>query len=198
MDEAEINPENWVRDHGDYLFRYAYVRLNNRSAAEDVVQETFLAAIKARDRFDGRGRVRYWLLGILKHKVVDHIRKASREVPVEDPEMVETTNSATFRYLGLPTREAPAWQFNPRKAFEQREFWNVFSKCLTGLKGNTQKAFAMRELEGMATEEICKVLGVTANNLWVILHRARGQLKTCLEEHWLRKHAEERSSHVDV
>jgi RNA polymerase sigma-70 factor (ECF subfamily) len=186
-EKAGSDPETWVEEHGDYLFKYAYVRLRNKATAEDVVQEALLAGIKGLKRFDGKSNVRYWLLGILKHKVVDYIRKASRETVMEDPEAAELTNSSTFKLFGIPSERASSWQFNPRKAFEQKEFRDVFTECMTGLKGNMQQAFAMKELEGLPTEEICKVLSVTPNNLWVMLHRCRQQLKVCLETNWISK-----------
>lgn len=184
-DNPSTSPETWLEEHGDYLFKYAFVRLRNRATAEDVVQEAFLAGIKGLDRFDGRSNVRYWLLGILKHKVVDYIRKASRETVMEDPEAAELTGSTTFKLFGIPSERGSSWQFNPRKAFEQKEFRDVFTECMTGLKGNMQRAFAMKELEGLPTEEICKFLGVTPNNLWVMLHRCRQQLKECLQVNWI-------------
>jgi len=186
----EMNPETWLDEHGDYLFRYARTRLNNQATAEDVVQETFLAAMKAKERFDGRAPVRYWLLGILKHKIVDHIRKAVRETVVEDVEAPEIQNSAWYKAFGVPAEKPQPWHFNPRKAFEQKEFFGVLACCMAGLKGPPQRAFALRELEGRPTEEICKDLGITPNNLWVILHRARTQLKECLEEQWTKQHQE--------
>jgi len=184
---TDLNPETWVDEHGDYLYRYAYVRVGSKAVAEDLVQETFLAALKAKDRYDGRSPVRFWLLGILKHKVVDHYRKSSRETSMEEWKENDMEDSLMFKVFGLPEQRSGSWQFNPRKAFEQVEFWGVFSECLSKLRGPLQKAFVLRELEGQSTEGICKDLGVTANNLWVMLHRARAQLKTCLEQNWLRK-----------
>ena len=81
-DQPSPDPGKWLDDHGDYLFKYASFRLRDDTAAEDAVQETFLAALKAYERFEGRGSERTWLVGILKHKIIDHFRKASREAPL--------------------------------------------------------------------------------------------------------------------
>ena len=189
--DASMNPDTWVTEHGDYLFKYAYLRLGDHASAEDAVQETFLAAMQAADRFDGRVPVKYWLRGILRHKVVDHIRKHARETKVEDFEQDEILGKFIFKAFGIPERSPDSWKFNPRKAYEQKEFWDVFYHCLDGLKGTMRQAFALRELEGQSTEEICKELGVAPNNLWVILHRARSNLKTCLEKNWLQKNTVE-------
>jgi RNA polymerase sigma-70 factor (TIGR02943 family) len=180
-----LDPARWVKEHGDYLFRFALSRLRNRAAAEDTVQETFLAALKARDRFNGLSSERAWLMGILKHKVVDHIRKAAREAPLDAGEDSSLTDRLLFKVSGVPTMHPPRWHFNPRKAFEQKEFWGVFTDCLGRLNARLHTAFVLKELEGLSTEAVCKELQVTANNLWVILHRAREQLKSCLEQNWI-------------
>jgi len=182
--EQVTNPESWLKEHGNYLFQYAYVRVRNRAAAEDVVQETLLAGIQALSRYDGKTPVRYWLRGILRHKTVDYIRKASREVNVDDSEDAEILDSLTFKAFGIPTRTPPPWKFSPAKAYEAKEFWQVFYKCLSKLNDTMGQAFALRELEGESTENICKELGLKPNNLWVVLHRARMLLKSCLETNW--------------
>ena len=189
-ESVHTDPAVWLDEHGDYLYRYAYSRLGSKHTAEDVIQETFLAAIKGLQRYDGRAPVRYWLLGILKHKVVDYIRKASRETPVEDLGTKEITDSFQFKWMGIPNEKTQPWRISPRKVFEQKEFWEVFSLCVSELKDSMRVAFTLKELEGASTEEVCKSLDITPNNLWVILHRARGQLKTCLETKWISKHSD--------
>ena len=186
-----MNPDQWVAQYGDFLYRYAYVRLRDKARAEDAVQETFLAAIKARERFKEGQSERAWLVGILRHKVIDTIRKSAREVSVEDTEAADFENSALFKVAGIPSVNQPRWKFSPRKALEQKEFWDVFSGCLTKLKNLMHSSFVLKELEGWTTEETCKELGINANHLWVLIHRARAQLKTCLEANWER-HAGER------
>lgn len=178
------NPETWVEEYGDYLFQYALVRIRNRAAAEDAVQETLLAGIKGLDRYDGKTPVRYWLRSILRNKVVDYIRKAAREIAVDDTEDHEILDSLKFKAFGIPTRTPPPWKFDPGMAYEQKEFWEIFYACMAKMNGVTALAFTLRELEGKKTEEICKELNLKPNNLWVTLHRARTQLKACLEANW--------------
>lgn len=181
----EIPPaETWVDEYGDYLYRYALMRLREPSRAEDAVQETFLAAMKNREGFDGRVNFKYWLRGVLRNKIVDYIRKAVREDIVEDTEAHEMVDSFWFKHSGLPTRDPAPWQFDPNAGFERKEFWGVLEQCLSKLKGNMRDAFVMKMLEERDSEEVCKILNVSANNLWVLTHRARAQLKTCLERHW--------------
>jgi len=188
MNEAEINtaPEKWVDEYGDYLFRYAMLMLRNTGDAEDVVQETFLAALDAYKNFAGRSSVRTWLTGILRRKIADHIRKTKRENAalgfITDG---EETLGKYFNHEGeWAEGPAPWFVLNPRKLFEKKEFWEVFSDCLAGLPPAQADAFALREIEGMATEELCDTLDVTEGNAWVMLHRARMRLRECLEANW--------------
>lgn len=182
-----INPDRWVEEHGDILYRYAYVRLKDHAIAQDIVQETFLAAMKARERYQGRSSERSWLMGILRHKLIDYLRKAAREVKIDDVEHEGFEDSLLFKEAGIPHWRPPNWQFNPRKVFEQKEFWDVFSHCLSKLDKRMNMAFTMKELEDLSTDEVCKALGVEPTYLWVILYRARNNLKDCLEKNWLKK-----------
>jgi len=185
--QMSLDPDQWLDEHGDHLYRYALVRLRDHGIAQDMVQETLLAAIKAQDRFDGRRPIRAWLMGILKHKVVDHIRKKSRESYLEDLQQPGQENPFLMEHFGIANRVPPPWKFNPRKAFEQKEFWDVFAACLSKLDEKMHRAFVLRELEDEETEEVCKQMKITPNYLWVILHRAREQLKGCLGENWIKR-----------
>jgi RNA polymerase sigma-70 factor (TIGR02943 family) len=184
---VEINPENWVEEHGDYLFRFALSRLRRREAAEDLVQETFLAALRARQRFAGASTVRTWLVGILKRKIVDHLRRQHREQPIGDFDAQEGWADKLFDERGNWKVKPEEWPGDPSLPLEKREFWNVLSRCLSKLPERWASAFTLRAIEGMDSFEVCKVLDVTANNLWVILHRARSQLSRCLELNWFGK-----------
>ncbi len=186
-DTHTIQPDRWLEEHGDILYRYAYVRLRDHGAAEDLVQDTFVAAMKARERYAGRSSERSWLVGILRHKIIDYLRKASREIKLDDMDTGGTENSFIVREMGFAEWRPPKWQFNPRKAFEQKEFWGVFTHCLEALDRRLHTAFVLKEMEGVSTKEICQELEVEPTYLWVILYRARKQLKTCLEKNWLQK-----------
>ena len=185
--KAALEPEIWVDRHGDALFRYALFRLRDASLAEEMVQETFLAALQASERFGGRSSERTWLVGILKHKIVDHYRRLSRERPAEEddymPEAIsERFDEHDYWYHELGPRE---WGESPHAAVERSELWSVLDGCLGEIPPRHAAAFTLREIDEMPTEEICKVLGVSTTNLWVILHRARAHLRLCLETHWV-------------
>ncbi|HLN98336.1 MAG TPA: sigma-70 family RNA polymerase sigma factor [Pyrinomonadaceae bacterium] len=198
MSEAQGKSPNkpdagvWLDQHGDYLFKYAVFRLRDATAAEDAVQETFLAALKAYTKFEGRGSERTWLVGILKHKIIDHFRHASREVTVgEEPdefhdhrEFFERTDEWQGHWNN---NHAPTdWQATPADLLERDDFWKVFSDCVSPLPQRTASAFTLREIDGHSSEEICEMLNITVNNLWVMLHRARLHLRNCLEINWFK------------
>lgn len=178
------DPALWVDEYGDYLYRYALQRTRSTQLAEDMVQETFLAALKSIDKFSGKSSVKTWLIGILKHKIIDHIRKNSRLQNVSeitgDDQTVDDFFDKSGHWKKMPSR----WNANPSELLEQDEFWQVFEDCVGRLSNQQAEAFTLREIEDIKTDEICKVLNITPTNLWVSLHRARVRLRKCLEENW--------------
>lgn len=188
MKQPVSDPDKWVDDHGDCLFRYALLRVREPAIAEDLVQETFLAALKAADRFTGKSSERSWLVGILKHKIIDHYRKSSREQPVEFIDDLPKTLEEDFAsgYWRHDEGRGPKeWALDdPATPFQQKEFWTTLDNCLSHLPAKTAQAFILREVEDVDSEEVCKVLRVSATNLWVMIHRARMQLRKCLELNW--------------
>ena len=184
------DPESWVDLYGDLLYRFALSRVQDPSIAEDLVQETFLAALKSRANFQGRSSARTWLIAILKHKIVDHIRKRVRE-PASDK--VESLSDAlandpaegNFKDDGGWLNRPAKWDVDPMKIYEQKEFLAILYHCLAVLPERQADAFTMRELDGLSTEEICKALNISATNSWVILYRARMWLRQCIENNWL-------------
>lgn len=184
---SNVDPSDWVGQYGDYLFRYAMLRVRDRSAAEDLVQETFLAALKNRGSFSGESSESTWLVGILKHKIIDHFRHQAREAPLEENDLREHPDPSSFDGSGHWTSGPADWGGDPADLYREKKFRDQLSKCLSGLSPNHANAFTLREIEGADTGEICKVLNVTETNLWVILHRARMLLRLCLETYWFEK-----------
>ncbi len=187
------DPSAWLDNHGDYLYRYALFRLRDAALAEDAVQETLLAALQAYAKFAGRGSERTWLVGILKHKVADHFRRASREAPAPMHAGEEFAHEDFFRVAGewqdhwRPEHAPSDWQANPATRAEQKEFWLIFQTCLAPLPARIASAFVLREVDGLSSAEICEVLSINVNNLWVMLHRARLHLRHCLELNWFKR-----------
>lgn len=182
--KSGIEPEQWVDLFGDYLFRYALMRLRDHDAARDAIQETFLAGIKNFSQYDGRVEVKYWLRGILRFKIVDHIRKAAKDQVVEHIDDEHVLDSLLFKASGIPTMRPAPWHFNPNQAFDSEDFWPIFEDCLDKLKEPIRQAFVLKMVEDMDADEVCKILGIKPNHLWVLNHRARTQLKKCLEAKW--------------
>lgn len=176
------DPERWLHEHGDYLFRFARQRLYSDELAEDAVQETFLAALKARDRFSGNSAVRTWLTGILKHKIVDIVRHRYREVDAPaggDPDN-ENDWEALFDHSGHWAETIRDWG-DPASELEKSRIRQALDECFRRLKPSLAQVFSLRELSGMSNEEICKALDISATNAWVMLHRARLFLRECLD-----------------
>jgi RNA polymerase sigma-70 factor (ECF subfamily) len=174
--------------HRKYLFRVAHLQLRDRDVAEDVVQETLLAALAGQQTFTGRSSVKTWLTGILKHKIVDAIRRKQRD-PVFEASLAQETEledfDALFQTNGAWEAPPAAWG-DPEWALSRQQFFDVLQLCLEKLPPNTARVFIMREVLELESDEICKELLITANNLWVILYRARMALRQCLEQSWFR------------
>jgi RNA polymerase sigma-70 factor (ECF subfamily) len=168
-----------------YLLRYASLQLRDAHAAEDAVQETLLAALAGEAGFGGRSNLRTWLTGILKHKIVDTIRRAgsqsAREVAVGSDEDFDALFDQTGHWA-----EMPVWK-NPDASLEQTEFFRTLEECLEHLPAKTAQAFMMREHLGFETDEVCKELAITPTHFWVLLYRARMALRQCLNMNWFGK-----------
>jgi len=164
-----------------YLLRYASLQLKNREQAEDAVQETLAAALAAEASFAGRSNLRTWLTGILKHKIVDAIRRSSRERTLESAEGEASIDDldALFDRTGHWHEPPQHW---PEQALEDKQFLRALEKCLAMLPARTGQVFLMREHLGFETADICKELGITPTHCWVLLYRARTALRACLEK----------------
>jgi RNA polymerase sigma-70 factor (ECF subfamily) len=170
-----------------YLLRVAQLQLRDRDLAEDVVQETLLAALEGAANFAGKSSVKTWLTGILKHKIIDAIRKRQRE-----PAVTALAQDAEIDDLDVFFNEndkdhwetKPAEWRNPERDLEQRQFFDMLDFCLEKLPPNTARVFMLREVMELESDEICQELKITTTNLWVILYRARMLLRKCLEQNW--------------
>jgi RNA polymerase sigma-70 factor (ECF subfamily) len=165
-----------------YLLRYASLQLRDPQAAEDAVQETLLAALAGKSGFAGRSNVRTWLTGILKHKIVDAVRRQTRETTSLSDEDFEQLFDERGHWVEMPA----AWP-DPDGSLEQKQFFSVLEACLARLPAKTARVFMMREHLGFDTGDICKELGVTPTHCWVLLYRARMALRECLQQNWFSK-----------
>ncbi len=177
------NPHDWLNAHGDYLYRFALSRLRDPHLAEDVVQETLLAAIK-QPNFAEQSSARTWLTGILKHKIIDCMRKQVREIPASELLQDEEANMDDFfDQTGHWVDKPQVWNA-PEDSLQQQQFLTILQECMSRLPQKLLAIFSMRDVDEMENEEICKALQITPTNAWVMLYRARMALRKCLELHW--------------
>jgi RNA polymerase sigma-70 factor (ECF subfamily) len=191
LDRRLPDPATWVDQHGDFLFRYALSRLGNRAVAEDLVQETFLAALGAEKRFSGRSDERTWFVGILKHKLIDYLRRQGRERLVHAAKPCGEMGEELFDSKGSWKLKPAHWSANPCDVLERKEFWEAFQHCLENLPQRLRTVFSLREIDELPTDEACEALKVTPGNLGVLLYRARMGLRRCLEINWFGIKSEE-------
>ena len=176
--------------HRPYLYRYALSKLRRAESADEVVQDTLMAALTGQATFRGESALRTWLTGILKHKIVDCQRREARDplrrsgAPHVDMDSeYEDTGDTLFDSAGGWVTPPSTWA-NPEQCLENDRFREVLDSCLAALPAATARAFYLREVEGLTTEEICEQLGISESNCWVMLHRARMSLRRSLEERW--------------
>lgn len=184
MAQGSLNsPEDWLAMHGSALYRYALVRTRDEHKAEDLVQETLLAALQARERFVGGSTTRTWLIGILKHKLMDLFRREAREAPLEDEDVMDGADDeleAVFKASGR-WQERPADWGDPEDMLSNRQFIEHLQRCIDALPPRLARIFWLREVMEEETKFICKDLAITPTNLWTMLYRARMGLRRCLD-----------------
>ncbi|WP_031207494.1 sigma-70 family RNA polymerase sigma factor [Halomonas huangheensis] len=170
------------------LLSFARLHLRDHAAAEDAVQEALIAAIEKNDSFSGRSGYETWVFGILKYKLLDQMRQQKRQGKWEpfDEEAGDEALDQMFKRSGswAPGAIPKAWD-EPDQALENQAFWQVFDACMLSLPENVARVFSLRELMGLTTEQICQEIGIKENNAWVILHRARLKLRSCIEKGWM-------------
>ncbi len=177
------DPAAWVDEHGDYLYRYAFARVGRAEVAEDLVQETFLAALRSLEGFAGRSSERTWLTSILKNKLIDRLRQQHRTPAMADLGITDAWLDGLYNRHGLwrPAQAPGKWGKNPAELLEQREFWEAFEQCRAALPERLREVLSLRLLDDVPAAEICDALGISPGNLWTLLHRARVRLWHCLD-----------------
>ncbi len=172
-----------IASHRPHLYRYALKELRDPVAADDAVQETFAAALTGQCRFEGRSGTRTWLIGILKHKILDEYRRRARE-PRAATGVDEDGHPSAFDLDQLEAGaagEAAAAGYDPEYAAARKRFWGAFSEHLGEMPAQMARAFTLHAIDGRDTEEVCEALGITPGNLWVLLHRARHKLRDAID-----------------
>lgn len=174
----KVDATKWVDSYGDVLFAFALSRLRDRNLAEEAVQETFVSALKSVDQYRQTGSEGAWLMGILKRKVIDQFRAQSKQpATIENDPIV----AALFDKRGNWSKSAKANGSMRLDSIEREEFKVVFQDCLKKLPPTQASTFWLREVQQDSAEEVCKVLGISTSNLWVLMHRARLALAECMK-----------------
>jgi RNA polymerase sigma-70 factor (ECF subfamily) len=188
-----IDPAVWVDEHGDYLYRFALARVRDASLAEDLVQEGLLAALQSMSSYSGKASERTWLTSIVRHKILDHFRRSSRQVQITEADL---DLSESERFFERPDKWDGHWavalrpvdpEASPEDVVERSDLWKVLNGCLGALPDKLASVFALREMDGLTTEEVCELLSLSSSNFWVIMHRARMQLRRCVEIKWIKR-----------
>jgi RNA polymerase sigma-70 factor (TIGR02943 family) len=183
--------ETQIAEHQAYLMRFARLQLRNEAWAEDAVSETMLAALSKPQSFGNKSQLKTWMVGILKHKVIDILRQRQREVTLDDRpdgDGSEELDALMFKADGHFASRPSDWG-NPEQELNSRQFFAVLEACAEKLPAAMGRVFLMREWLELPCDEICKELNLTSTNLYVQLHRARLRLRECLELNWFGRNA---------
>lgn len=178
-----LNTNKWIDNYADYLYNYAISRVNNSDLAKDLVQDTFFAGLKSAKNFQGKASERTWLVSILKRKIIDYYRKINSKKGQAEVRMNfydDGENEGNW----IEERVPQNWTSNTDSSIENEELKSQLENCIDNLPEKYAMVFRMKTIQEFETEEICKELEISASNLWVIIHRARTQLRKCMEDNW--------------
>jgi RNA polymerase sigma-70 factor (ECF subfamily) len=186
IEAAIVNPRQWVSQHADFLYAFALVRVEDEELARDLVQETFLAALERLDRFEGRSSERTWLTAILKNKVMDVYRKkAAVHIPIQQES--RTDGVAEFFEAGnghWKSEYAPRAFGIEQDPLASKEFEQILKQCMQKLPALWLSVFTLKHVDEASTPVICSKLKISSSNFWVIIHRAKVNLRACLQKNW--------------
>jgi RNA polymerase sigma-70 factor (TIGR02943 family) len=183
-----LNPHHWVQAHADYLYAYARVRINDEEHARDLVQETFLAALEKVKTFEGRSSERTWLTAILRNKIIDVYRKKSSGLMNIELKQAEEEQADFFSPDDGHWNSKPApkpFGIDEYDPLASKEFNRVLMRCMEKLPALWLSVFTMKHMDDESTDTICAELKLTSSNFWVIIHRAKSNLRACLQKNWI-------------
>jgi RNA polymerase sigma-70 factor (TIGR02943 family) len=183
------DPANWVGNYADYLFRYAITRLSDQEQCRDLVQETFLAGLEKLDNFKGGSAEKTWLTAILKNKIIDIYRKKSsglsRAMEAEDQDYEQQEFFDPVDGHWNVAHRPAEFGIEQQDPLVSKEFQQILQQCMQKLPALWFAVFSMKHMDDEATEFICTELKVSPSNFWVIIHRAKVSLRSCIQKNWL-------------
>lgn len=192
-DKATLNPDLWLKSYGDYLFSYTLMKVGNKEIAEDIVQDAFVSAIKAKATFNGESSEKTWLVTILKNKIIDYYRK--KDVLKQSTQYIAETEDDFSKHFFEKsnghwlTNTAPKfWTESADFVLTTDEFNKIVHSCIQKMPSKFIPVFTAKFLDEEDSETICKVHGISSSNYWVIIHRAKVLIRSCLEQNWFGDH----------
>ena len=180
--------EQWVKQFGDELYSWAFFKTSSKEVAEDLVQDTFLAAFHKIDGFQGKSQPKTWLFSILNNKVIDYYRLSARTTKknfsLTENSGYELSDGLFNKYGCWKTNDISAVWDQEDELLDNTDFNTVMEACMDELPQKWKLAVTSKYLTEKKTETICQELEITASNYWQIVHRSKLLLKKCLELKW--------------
>lgn len=193
MIEINVIIKEWVEEYGDDMYRWACYKVSSKDTAEDLVHDTFLAAVQSYSRFERKSSPKTWLFSILNRKIADHHRKHFRELNADTADLSEDAYDATmdkyFAFAGNWKKNVRPleWEEDETNLLDNEEFKSSLQGCMAKLPSKWATALQLKYLEEKEGTDICQDLGISSTNFWQILHRAKLQLRQCLEQQWFKR-----------
>lgn len=190
MQEAKGNITDWVKLYTDDLVSWAAYKTKQQPLAEDLVQETFIAAFKNFDKFQKKSSPKTWLFSILKNKITDHYRSKYKQNLVNESDLLIKDDTSILDRIFNSNGEwqnaskPSAWDYNEEELLDNDDFNNVLKKCLELLNEKSYLSIQYKYIDAKDGKLICKELGISPSNFWQILHRAKLQLRECIDHNW--------------
>ncbi len=186
-ESKDAGPNLWVMNYGDYLYGYASTRIDDKELARDLVQETFLAALQGWGKFDGRSSEKTWLTAILKNKIFDVYRKKSSSLNKHTISIDSSDTDEFFEESGhwKQGKYPEPFAIEGSVALENKEFDGILKSCLKKLPPLWRSVFTMKHIDEESSDDICAQLEITSSNFWVISHRAKVNLRDCVQKNWI-------------
>jgi len=181
-----LNPNKWIDLYADYLFNYTITRIDDAELAKDIVQETFFSGLKAMKNYRGDASERTWLVSILKRKIIDQYRKMNSKKGKAEIR-VNFYEDGDKKGNWLEECVPQTWDNEAEVNIESKELGAAINQCVEALPVKYRTVFKMKTIRNIDTDEICNELDISSSNLWVIIHRARLQLRKCMEDSWFKK-----------
>ncbi len=180
MEEVKNSLAEWVEEYTNDLYSWALYKLSNKELAQDIVQDTFLAAAEKLSSFKGDSKPKTWLFSILNYKIIDVYRKKVKRNITVDGDIISNlfnSNGDWNSYYNV------AWD-DDGNLLDDIDFRNVLERCVDNLPDKWRLSVKLKYLQEESGEKICKDLDISPTNFWQIIHRAKLQLRECVKSNW--------------